>query len=69
MAALEELRGLSVWLEIDSKVWEEANVLGQKAKRSGLNCPMSDVLINACAKRYDAALIYRDRHFDALRKL
>lgn len=69
MIALKELRTITVWLEIDSKVWDEAHVLGQKAKQSGLNCPMADVLINACANRYDADLIYRDRHFDRLRKL
>lgn len=69
LAALEELKSLCIWLEIDAEVWEEATILGRKAKQSGLNCPMADILIAGCAKKHGAMLIHRDKHFDRLMEL
>lgn len=57
------------WLEIDDKTWQLAAELRRKARRTGLNCPLSDVLIAACAKRHGANLLHRDKHLETLMKL
>jgi predicted nucleic acid-binding protein len=69
IAALDELKALSLWLEIDPAVWLEANEIGRKAEQHGLNCPVADVLIVACAKRHGAAVLHRDKHIAALLEL
>ena len=65
----KELSALCTSLPMDDKAWEEAARLGQVATQSGLNCPLADVLIVACAKRHGAALVHNDKHFEALEKL
>jgi predicted nucleic acid-binding protein len=69
LAELANLRQICLWLEIDSVVWEAAAELSRKARMKGLNCPMADVLISACAKRHGAALLHQDKHLAALVKL
>lgn len=66
---LKELRGVCEWLDIDGDVWEHAAELAQTARQSGLNCPVADVLITACANRHRSGLIHRDKHVEALLKL
>jgi predicted nucleic acid-binding protein len=69
LAELENLRQICLWLEIDSVAWEAAAELSRKARMKGLNCPMADVLIAACAKRHGVALLHQDKHLVALMKL
>jgi predicted nucleic acid-binding protein len=56
-------------LEMDAEVWRMAAAIGRMAKKAGLNCPLADVLIAACAKRHGADLMHRDKHLAALMKL
>lgn len=56
-------------LEMDDAVWREASLLRRKALRSGLNCPLADVLIVACALRHGAELCHADHHMTALLEL
>ena len=64
--ALQEMRELCVSLEMDAVTWKRAAELSRVALRHGLNCPLADVLIVACAKRHGAELLYRDQHIDQL---
>lgn len=64
-----ELAELCPSLPMDDVTWEEAARLGQAASQSGLNCPLADVLIAACAKRHKAVLIHDDKHLKALMEL
>jgi predicted nucleic acid-binding protein len=64
-----ELSALCPSLPMDGESWEEAARLGRLASQSGLNCPLADVLIVACAKRHGATVIHSDKHFEALMKL
>lgn len=60
--ALMNIRDACHWLEIDASVWEETAARGRSARKQGLNCPLTDVLIVACAKRHGAGLVHRDKH-------
>lgn len=56
-------------LDMDGETWRTAGSLGRLAKNSGINCPLADVLIVACAKRHGVRLMHRDKHIDTLLKL
>ena len=66
---LTHLRDCCEWLEIDAETWHLTADLRRAARRMGLNCPLADVLIVACAKRHGASLMHRDKHFEALMNL
>ena len=66
---LNGIRSSCLWLECDVDCWERSYALRRKATRKGLNCPLADVLIVACALRYGAELYHADKHIDALLKL
>lgn len=66
---LNQMRDCCDWLEVDAGTWRIAADLKRSARRTGLNCPLANVLIAACAKRHGASLMHRDKHFDALMKL
>ncbi len=66
---LTHLRDCCEWLEIDAETWRLTAGLRRSAKRMGLNCPLADVLIAACARRHGVSLMHRDKHFEALMKL
>ena len=59
---LLNIRDACGWLEIDATVWERAANLGRAARQQGLNCPLADVLIVACAQRHKVELLHRDQH-------
>ena len=63
---LMNIREACGWLEIDAIAWGRAAELGRAARQQGLNCPLADVLIVACAKRHGAALLHRDKHMGEL---
>lgn len=65
-AALQEMRGLCLPLEIDAAAWQRAADLNRAAVLNGLNCPLADVLIVACASRHGAGVLHRDKHIGAL---
>lgn len=51
---------------MDEKCWKLATDLRRKAVSTGLNVPLADVLIVACAKRHGAELIHLDKRFPPL---
>jgi predicted nucleic acid-binding protein len=67
--ALANIKDSCGWLDIDHQTWNIAAELRGMARQKGLNCPLADVLVVACAKRHGAEVMHRDKHFDALMKL
>jgi predicted nucleic acid-binding protein len=65
-AALQEMRGLCMALEMDTVTWQRAAELNRVAVRNGVNCPLADVLIVACAIRHGATVLHRDKHIGTL---
>lgn len=57
------------WLDCDRETWDRSYNLRRNAVRKGLNCPLADVLIVACALRHGAKLCHADKHMTALLKL
>lgn len=66
---LQRVKSSCQWLECDGECWERSYELRRKAVRKGLNCPLADVLIVACARRHGAELCHADKHMAALLKL
>lgn len=63
-----ELAELCPLLPMDEACWIEAAHLGRAAKLSGLNGPLADVLIVACAGRHGAEIVHDDKHIEVLLK-
>jgi len=56
-------------IEMSEDIWETAQRLAFRLRRSGLAIPLVDTLILASAKSASALLIHNDRHFDMARKI
>lgn len=50
-------------LSLDSYVWEIAWKTGYTLRRTGVNIPLTDVLIASVAMRYKGTLMHSDKHF------
>lgn len=66
---LEESRKSCTWLSFDDACWQKAAEISRDCLRSGVNVPLGDVLVFACAKRHGVELLERDRHFEMIRKV
>ncbi|MDO8688401.1 MAG: PIN domain-containing protein, partial [Dehalococcoidia bacterium] len=53
-------------LDVDASTWWKASRLAFEVRRKGLTIPFTDLLIATVAMQHDAAVLHRDRHFDAL---
>lgn len=67
-ARLIESRKSCHWLEFDDACWTTAASTARCCLRAGTNVHFGDVLVHACAARYDVELLERDRHFEMIRK-
>jgi predicted nucleic acid-binding protein len=65
---LKGWRDVSHWLEFDDECWQEAARIARICLRTGVNVPIGDVLVFACAARHGVELLERDRHFEMIRK-
>jgi tRNA(fMet)-specific endonuclease VapC len=65
----QHIKDLCPSLEMDAEVWSTAVALGRTARQSGLNCPLADILIAACARRHGVGLMHRDKHLAILETL
>jgi predicted nucleic acid-binding protein len=61
-------REVSQWLEFDDACWLEAAKTARACLQAGINVPLGDVLVFACATRHSVELLERDRHFGMIRK-
>jgi predicted nucleic acid-binding protein len=67
-ARLAESKKACTWLAFDEACWTEAAATARACLRTGVNVPLGDVLVFACAKRHGVELMERDRHFTMIRK-
>ncbi len=67
-ARLTELKKACNWLAFDEACWTEAAATARACLRAGVNVPLGDVLVFACATRHGVELLERDRHFAMIRK-
>jgi len=68
-AAYEKIVELCPSLPMDEEAWKRSGDLRRKSLQKGLNCPLADVLIVACARRHGASVMHRDSHIEELLKL
>lgn len=66
--ALAEAKRVTVWLDFDAACWTEAANVARACIRSGVNVPLGDILVYACATRHGAELLECDRHFAMIRQ-
>lgn len=67
-ARLAELKNACTWLAFDEACWTEVAAVARACLRAGVNVPLGDVLVFACATRHGVELLERDRHFTMIRK-
>lgn len=53
-------------LPVDDHCWDLACNLADAGRKVGLQFPLPDLLIFACAKRHEVPLLHCDAHFDRL---
>lgn len=61
-------RNNCVWLDFDDDCWLRAAGTSRKCLKAGVNVPFGDILVDACARRYGAELLERDKHFAMIAK-
>lgn len=66
--SLKGWREVSHWLAFDDACWIKASATARACLRAGVNVPLGDVLVHACATRHGVELLERDRHFTMIRK-
>lgn len=66
---LGQIADLCPSLEIDHAVWKQACLIAREARLSGINCPLADILIVACARQHGATLSHDDKHMALLTEL
>jgi predicted nucleic acid-binding protein len=66
-ARLVEAKKACTWLAFDEACWTEAAATARACLRAGVNVPLGDVLVFACATRHGVELLERDRHFAMIR--
>ena len=65
-AVLRKLAAAIPELPIDEDVWSTAYDLARRARARGVTVPATDLIIAACAIRFDAALESSDSDFNLL---
>jgi predicted nucleic acid-binding protein len=56
-------------VSLSDEVWDEAERLAFRLRRKGIEIPLIDTLILACAKAAGSRLIHLDRHFEMAKKI
>ena len=52
-----------LYVPTDNKLWAEAELMLWRLDRQGINLPLQDVAIAACARRIGAVVLTHDHHF------
>jgi predicted nucleic acid-binding protein len=66
---LEQMESNATLLPITSEVWTLADRLARIARMSAKTFPVTNLLIEACARHYGAEILHKDQHFEHLAKL
>lgn len=53
-------------VESDDSLWEDAYRIAFDLRRKGLALPYTDILIAACARKSESAIVHADSHFDLM---
>jgi predicted nucleic acid-binding protein len=53
-------------LDTDDQCWKESARIARLCQRKGVNVPLSDIQVQACANRYGVDLLHNDKHFDLI---
>lgn len=55
-----------LYVPTDNKLWADAEMLAWRLDRQGINLPLQDVIIAACARRIGAVVLTHDHHFQRI---
>ncbi len=64
----QNLIALSRVLQFTEDCWRLTAEINRTCVRKGVNVPLSDIQIQACAKHYQIDLWHQDRHFDLIQE-
>lgn len=67
-AEFQDLVALSRMLRFDDDCWRLTAQINRTCIRQGVNIPLSDIQIQACAEHYKIDLWHQDHHFDLIQK-
>ncbi len=57
------------FFEFDQKCWNETARIARICKKRGVNAPLSDIQIQACALSNNLELLHHDKHFGFIQKV
>ena len=66
--SLDRWRRTCVWLDFDDDCWLIAARTARACRHAGVNVPLGDLLVHACADRHGVGLLERDHHFAKIRE-
>jgi predicted nucleic acid-binding protein len=64
----QNLVALSRMFQFTDDCWQHTAEINRACVRRGINVPLSDIQIQACAKHYKLALWHQDHHFDLIQE-
>lgn len=63
---LKDFLADTIVLETEALCWDTTAIIARRCLRKGVNVPLSDIQIQACAGRYGLELFHNDKHFDLI---
>ena len=54
-------------LRLTDTIWEKSYKIGFKLRRTGIDVPLTDILIATVASHYNCLLLHRDKHFPLMK--
>ncbi len=54
-------------LKLADIIWEKSYKIGFKLRKTGINVPLTDILIATVANHYNCLLLHRDKHFPLIK--
>ncbi len=54
-------------LRLTNIIWEKSYKIGFKLRRTGINVPLTDILIATVASHYNCLLLHRDKQFPLMK--
>ena len=64
--ALAEMEKEITLVPVDARTWRFAGKLAARCREKGINAPISDIIIAACAVTHDLELEHCDKYFDGI---
>jgi len=67
--ALQSLEEAVTLFPLDIAAWQQARVLAQACRQTGVTAPTVDIVVAACALRHGLEVEHCDEHFTAIRRV